>query len=387
MIFYNRILMIAALIFGSLYQAAFGQVELRRGAFFTEEQGKVELEKNIPVNLAEWEQRRELVKANLRKGMELEQMPEFVPLKPVIYRKWTMDGYTIENVYFETLPGIYVTGNLYRPTQKLRSYAGILCSHGHGNNPDGRFMEQTQVRSAMLAKMGAVVFAWDMIGHGDSQQCNHKIPKALKLQTLNNLRTLDFLLSIPEVDPKRIGMTGESGGGTQTFMLMAMDPRITVAAPCVMVSAHFFGGCACESGMPVHKQGNYATNNVEITAVTAPKPMLLISNGNDWTKNNPEVEFPYLQKIYGLYGKESLVEHTHLPEEGHDYGPSKRAALYPFMAKHLDLDIKKIKDKKGQFMESGITILSPVQLSVFDANHPHPQNYLKGDDAVSALLD
>lgn len=384
---FAKTFMVATVLISGLKSQSMAQVELRRGAFFTEEQGKAELEKMIPSSLSEWEKRRELVKANLRKGMELEVMPEFVPLKPVIYKKWTMEGYTIENVYFETLPGIYVTGNLYRPTKKQKSYAGILCSHGHGSNPDGRFMEQTQIRSAMLARMGAVVFTWDMIGHGDSQQCYHKIPKALKLQTLNNLRTLDFLLSLPNVDPDRIGMTGESGGGTQTFMLMAMDPRIKVAAPCVMVSAHFFGGCACESGMPVHKQGNYATNNTEITAVTAPKPLLIISNGTDWTKNNPKVEFPYLQKIYDLYGKRSLVENVHLPEEGHDYGPSKRAAVYPFMAKHLSLDLKSVKDKSGAYNESVVKVLTPAQLSVFDENHPHPANYLKGDEAVSALLD
>ncbi len=363
------------------------QTELRQRDFFTEEQGREELKKLEPASLQAWESRRAEVQKRLRAGMELDQMPEFVPLEPVIYKKWTMDGYTIENVYFETLPGIYVTGNLYRPLKKLPSYAGILCSHGHGNNPDGRFMEQTQIRSAMLARMGAVVFTWDMIGHGDSQQCNHKITKALKLQTLNNIRTLDFLLSLPDIDPERIGMTGESGGGTQTFMLMAMDPRIAVAAPCVMVSAHFFGGCACESGMPVHKQGDYATNNVEITAVTAPKPLLIISDGKDWTKNTPEVEFPFLQKIYGLYGKNDLVSNVHLPDEGHDYGPSKRAAVYPFMAKHLGLDLKMVTNKAGDYNEKVVRLLTPAQLAVFDAKHPHPANYLKGDEAVSALLD
>lgn len=385
--FYTRLLFIAGILSCNLIERADAQVELRPGAFFTEEQGREELDKMTPSDLSEWEKRRELVQRNLRKGMELEKMPQLVPLKPVIYKKWTMDGYTIENVYFETLPGIYVTGNLYRPTQKKKSYAGILTPHGHWSKPDGRFVDQTQIRSAMMAKMGAVVFAWDMIGNGDSQQCSHKIPKGLKLQTINSIRALDFILSLPGIDSKRIGITGESGGGTQTFMLMAMDPRIAVAAPCVMVSAHFFGGCTCESGMPVHKQGNYATNNVEITAITAPKPLLLISNGKDWTKNNPEVEYPYLQKIYGLYGKKNLVENVHLPEEGHDYGPSKRAALYPFMAKHLNLDIQNIKDKTGGFDESGIKVLTPEQLTVFDTEHPQPANYLKGDEAVSALLD
>ncbi|MBX2925763.1 MAG: acetylxylan esterase [Chitinophagaceae bacterium] len=365
------------------------QTELCQGAYFTEEQGRQFLEENVPGSPDQWTKRSVAVKEQLRAGMELqlEKLPAGLISSPVIHSKKIMDGYTVENVFFESLPGFYVTGNLYKPLQKQKSYAGILCPHGHGNNPEGRFREQTQKRCAMLARMGAVVFVWDMIGQGDSKQCSHNLPKGLKLQTINSAKALDFILSIPGVDPDRIGMTGESGGGTQTFMLTALDNRIKVAVPCVMVSAHFFGGCTCESGMPVHKKGDYQTTNAEIAALTAPRPMLLISDGDDWTKNNPAVEFPYMQKIYALYGKQNEVELVHLADEKHDYGPSKRKAMYGFMAKHLKLDISKAKNRKGEVDETPAKVLEQSELEVFNTVHPRPTNAVTGDEAVTRLLN
>lgn len=362
------------------------QPELCPGAYFTETQGKEFLDNHVPVSRVAWEARAAAIKAQIRKGMELETMPAKPKSAPIIHSKRVMDGYTIENVAFESMTGIYVTGNLYRPTKKQKSYAGILCPHGHGENPHGRFREQTQKRCATLARMGAIVFVPDMIGQGDSKQTEHKFPKALKLQAINNTRSLDFLLSIPGVDPARIGVTGESGGGTQTFLLAALDPRVKVAAPTVMVSAYFFGGCVCESGMPIHKNGAYQTNNVEIAALTAPRPMLLTSDGGDWTKNTPNVEFPFIQKIYALYGKKDLVENVHLPDEKHDYGPSKRKAMYVFMAKHLKLDIKAVSDAQGNIDEGPSKVLDQKDLAVFNAEHPRPANAVVGDEAVLKLL-
>lgn len=360
--------------------------ELCQGAYFTEQQGKEFLDAHKYATKMAWDTRSQEIKKQILAGMDLEKMPAKPTSKPQIYGKMEMDGYTIEKVYFESIPGVYVTGNLYRPTKKQKSYAGILCPHGHGENPHGRFREQTQKRCATLARMGAVVFVWDMVGQGDSRQCSHTMAKALKLQTINAIRALDFISSLPGIDHNRIGVTGESGGGTQTFLLTALDQRVKVAVPAVMVSAYFFGGCVCESGLPIHKKGDYQTNNVQIAALAAPRPMLLISDGGDWTKNTPEVEYPYIKSIYALYGKQDNVENVHLPDEKHDYGPSKRKAMYVFMAKKLGLDIKAVTNAQGEIDESQAKVLEINQLEVFDAAHPRPSNAVTGDEAMLGLL-
>ncbi|MEQ9289371.1 MAG: acetylxylan esterase [Cyclobacteriaceae bacterium] len=356
------------------------------GRHWSEDEGNLMLKKFATEwsDQNSWQQRAERIKRGIREGMQLNKMPDIKGnFNPIIHSTREMDGYIVENISIESFPGFYVTGNLYRPVSGQGKYAGILCPHGH--KPDKRLLEDVQIRSAVLARMGAVVFAYDMVGRGESLQVDHKIPIALLLQTWNSKRVLEYLLSRPDVDADRIGMTGGSGGGTQTFMLTALDDRIKVSVPVVQVSAHFFGGCVCESGMPVHKSTNHQTSNVEIAALCAPRPMLLISNGNDWTRNTPRIEYPYIQKVYALYDAEHKVENVHLPMERHDYGPSKRASAYNFLAHHLSLRSGNIPYSNG-YQEDFVTILPMDELKVFNADHPIPPKALKGDEAVLKYL-
>ena len=335
---------------------------------------------------ASWEKRASVIRSNIINGMKLDQMPVIKGnFNPVIRNTKTMDGYIVENIAIESFPGFFITGNIYRPTKPKKKNAAILSPHGH--MADKRLKKDVQIRSATLAKMGAVVFAYDMVGYGESTQVNHKIPIALLLQTWNSKRVLEYLLSRSDVDPDRIGMTGGSGGGTQTFILTAIDDRIKVSVPVVQVSAHFFGGCVCESGMPIHKAKNYQTNNVEIAALCAPRPLMLISDGADWTRNTPRIEYPYIQKVYALYNAEHKVENVHLPAEKHDYGYSKRAAAYIFLAYHLKLDLGKVEVKTGGVQEDFVTILPQEDLKVFTKKNPRPKNAIIGDDAIIKYLD
>jgi len=260
-------------------------IELCQGNYQTESQAVQQL-KRLAVHsqtLDQWKARRAQIRENILRGTELWPLPMRTPLNPIIHSRREYDGYSVENIAIESMPGVFVTGNLYSPLGGDGPFAAILCPHGHWSQKSdyGRFRPDMQYRCATLARMGAVVFAFDMVGYGDSENAGwqHKRPQVLQLQLWNSLRVLDYLCTRPDVDTQRIGMTGASGGGTQTFLLTAIDDRIRVSVPVVMVAAHFFGGCACESGMPIHKRGAYETNNTEIAALAAPRPMLLLSDG------------------------------------------------------------------------------------------------------------
>lgn len=345
--------------------------ELCQGNYYTEKEGADKLASLLKRmdSLDDWKKHADSIRTQIRKGMELETFPARTPLNPRYRNKKVLDGYTVESVVFESLPGFFVTGNLYKPAGnfKKRSLAVILSPHGHFSDPAnyGRYNKDLQVRCAAMARMGAVVFAYDLVGWGESVQLPHTFSKVLAFQTWNSIRVVDFLLTLPEADPERIAVTGASGGGTQTFMLAALDERVKVSIPVVMVSAHFFGGCVCESGMPVHKSGNTVYTNTEIACLMAPKPMLMVSDGKDWTKNNETVEYPFARHIYALYGKEPLVENVHLVNEGHDYGKNKRLAAYHFMVKHLGLKIENITDKNGQVNEDFVAIQDRKALTYF----------------------
>jgi dienelactone hydrolase len=350
-----------------------------------------------PATLPDWVRRRAEVRNRMLVATGLWPMPDRHPVRAVIHGRIDRDDYTVEKVFFASYPGHHVSGNLYRPKGKTGKLPAVLSPHGHW--PNGRMFDgqvdygekyvQEQLRSgaektregaryplqarcAQLARMGCVVFHYDMVGYADSKQIDHRLgftdaeaelrlQNFMGLQTFNSICALDFLAGLPEVDPSRIAVTGASGGGTQTFMLCALDGRPAVSFPAVMVSTAMQGGCVCENCSYL-RQG---TGNIEFAALFAPRP-LGMSGADDWTKEIETRGLPQLKQLYRLYGAESNVMAKAYVQFSHNYNQVSRELMYNWMNKHLQLGLPE------PVVEKPFTPVPVKDLSVYDQEHPRP---------------
>lgn len=298
-------------------------------------------------NKTEWEARRDTLRKEVRERLGIDKLlPLCSKEKPEYSKIRKFDGYTVQNFRLKTVNGHTVCGSIYAPTSKGK-HPLIICPNGHFSN--GRYGKVQQLRLGTLARMGAICVDYDLWGWGESADevgsKAHQTPEAHVMQALNGIRILDWMIQRKDVDTKRIGVNGGSGGGTQTVLLTVLDDRFTAANPVVSVSSWFDGGCPCESGMPIQLAGG-GTCNAELAAMFAPKPMMLVSDGGDWTSTTPELEYPYLQRIYGFYGATDKVSNIHLPKERHDFGDNKRNAVYKFFIDTFKLDASKLDESK-----------------------------------------
>lgn len=296
---------------------------------------------------ATWEARRDTLRKEVRERLGIDKLlPLCSKEKPEYSKIRKFDGYTVQNFRLKTANGHTVCGSIYAPTSKGK-HPLIICPNGHFSN--GRYGKVQQLRLGTLARMGAICVDYDLWGWGESADevgsKAHQTPEAQVMQALNGIRILDWMIQRKDVDTKRIGVNGGSGGGTQTVLLTVLDDRFTAANPVVSVSSWFDGGCPCESGMPIQLAGG-GTCNAELAAMFAPKPMMLVSDGGDWTSTTPELEYPYLQRIYGFYGATDKVSNIHLPKERHDFGDNKRNAVYKFFIDTFNLDASKLDESK-----------------------------------------
>ncbi|HEY2415473.1 MAG TPA: acetylxylan esterase [Pirellulaceae bacterium] len=372
----------------------------------------------------EWQERAKAVKRRIALSQGIWPEPEKTPLNVVVHGKIDRGDYTVEKVFFESVPGFFVTGNLYRPketgdrgqgTGNRGKMPGILFAHGHWN--DGRFIDigrqavrkeivigserfeeggrsLLQSMPVQLARMGCVCFHYDMIGYADSKQLSFELahrfakqrpdmnsadswglfsPQAeanlqsiMGLQTWNSVRALDFLLGLPEIDSSRVAITGASGGGTQTLLLAGIDPRVTLSFPAVMTSTAMQGGCTCENASCLR----VGTGNVEFAALFAPKPQGMTA-ANDWTKELATKGFPDLKEHYKLLGAEKNVMMVNNIHFNHNYNYVNRAAFFAFLNKNFKLGLEE------PVVEEDYRRLTRDEMTVWDESHPKPPS---GDD-------
>jgi len=287
-----------------------------------------------------WQRRAESIRTAILAGAGLSPFPRRTPLNARSSNRRVRGSYSVEDIAFEAKPGFFVLGNLYRPAHPAGRVPAILVAHGHVYERGwyARTRPENQILCATLAEMGAVVFTYDMVGWGDSRQVDHHTHDVLQLQLWDSIRSVDFLESLPEVDPERIGATGASGGATQVILLAAVDPRIHASMPVVMVSSNYTGNEPCEDNMKIREvPGQANTNNAEISAVIAPHPLMLVSDGDDWTRHFPEEDFPYIRHIYEFFGAADNAQNVHFAKGKHDYGPSKRQVAYRFFSRALGM--------------------------------------------------
>lgn len=308
---------------------------------------------------AQWEARRDTLRLQVRQLLGIDPLLKACSKeKPLVSKLRKYNGYAVQNFCMKTVNGHTVKGSIYAPATKGK-HPLIICPNGHFTN--GRYGTVQQQRLGTLARMGAICVDFDLWGWGESADevgaKAHQTAEAHQMQAVNAIRILDWMIQRKDVDKSRVGVNGGSGGGTQTVLLTALDSRYTAANPVVSLSSWFDGGCPCESGMPIQLAAG-GTCNAEIAAMFAPKPMMLVSDGGDWTSTTPTLEFPYLQRIYGFYGKQDNISNVHLPKERHDFGPNKRNAVYDFFVKTFNLDASK-RD------ESKVTIETEEQLRFY----------------------
>ena len=357
----------------------------------TPQEGKEQLEflAGLSTDKESWEKRKAQLKTEILKALRLSPLPAKTSSKPIITNKRVYDGYSVQNVALEILPGVYTCGSLYMPLKTKGKIPVILNPDGHFG--DGRYRSDSQYRCAMEAKMGAMAFSYDLFAWGESllqfKPEDHRKALAQTIQALNSIRILDWMLSLKNADPKRVAITGASGGGSQTMLITAIDDRIKLSVPVAMMSSYHSGGCPCESGMGVHLCGG-GTNNVEIASMAAPRPMLVISDGKDWTQQVPTVEFPFVQRTYAFYGANTVAENSHHPTEGHDYGANKRLAMYNFIAKNFNLNLKAVQDKSGKIDESKVTIEKyPAMYVLGEKGEKLPSNAIKSFSELEKVFN
>ncbi len=335
----------------------------------------------------EWNARAARIRELILASAGLLPMPERTPLRANVFDDVKQAEYIVSKVYFESLPGFFVTGNLYRPVGE-GPFPAILSPHGHWayGRLENSATASVPGRAINLARQGFVVFTYDMVGYNDSWQLEHRQfggPReklwglsVAGLQLWTGIRSLDFLESLPYVRRDAIGAPGASGGGTQVFLLAAVDQRVAVAAPVNMISLQMQGGCLCENQPGLRLD----TTNVEIAATIAPRPLLMVSATGDWTVNTMKREYPAVRELYALRGAADRVHGVQF-DAPHNYNRDSREAVYAWMARWLQNQPADVRREERTFT------VSPLPDLLVFYRHPLPADSVTAAQLTTNWID
>ena len=313
-------------------------------------------------------------------------LPEKTPLQPEVVAVLERPDFRVEKLLYQSLPGFYVTAALFVPKERQNPAPAIIYCSGHSQT--GFRSETYQHVILNLVKKGFIVLAFDPIGQGERYQYldekgqprrggptkEHSyagIQCLLVGQSLarymihDGIRAVDYLLSRPEVDSKRIGITGRSGGGTQSAYIAALDPRIRACAQENYITSfqrlwQSIGPQDAEQNLPMaHPLG---LDHGDLLAIRTPKPALVLTTSRDFfSLQGAKETFAAVQEIYRLY---DAADQLHWAEDDHQHGSTQanREAMYAFFQESLNLPGSARDEEVELFSETELTITPTGQV-------------------------
>jgi len=320
----------------------------------TDELSKRELDG--ATTLAEWEQRRPRLRREYFDMLGLWPLPEKTPLQATVTGTLEHEGVLIAKLHFQSRPGLYVTGNVYRPKEPRGRLPAILYVCGHSDRGRDGNKSAYQDHGMWFASNGYLCLVLDTLMLGEIRGIHHGTYKYGRwwwqaagytpagVECWNGVRAIDYLVSRPDVDPERIGVTGISGGGAATFWIAAADERVRCAVPVSGMSdlesyvKHKVINGHCDCMFLINAYGWEWTT---IAALIAPRPLLFANSDNDriFPMDGNRRIIARLRKLYALYGKPDLVD-EYVSHGDHAYRPALRVAAFKWLNKYVKNDTK-----------------------------------------------
>jgi cephalosporin-C deacetylase-like acetyl esterase len=334
-------------------------------------------------SLEQWKRKRPEVKRQFLDMLGLDPLPARTPLNVKITGGFERDRYRVENIVFESMPGLYVTGNLYLPKAAATGKTpAILYVSGHSPGLLGAKVDY-QRHGVWFAENGFSAFVLDTIEFGEIPGIHHGTHNLemwywqslgytpAGVEVWNAIRALDYLESRKEVDTARIGMTGRSGGGAITWFTAAADERIKVAAPVHgtwSVGPHIAEDAVRENCDCIYFWNSNLLDLPVVGALIAPRPLKIINASKDpsFPSSGYHTVFRLLRPVYEWHGKADSVAEFDLPT-GHSDVPPYRKEADEWLARWLT-------GKVIPFDESTLQLSEPQQLKVLDKYPANAKN-------------